>query len=60
MRCTAQSRQNTKLSVQSSELGLPHPAPPGGVGAPPPLVPGLVWGGGGHTLAGEGVGKSQL
>jgi hypothetical protein len=41
----AQSRQITKLSLQSSELGLPHPSHAGEC-VPSPLLPG---GGGGHT-----------
>jgi hypothetical protein len=47
-----QSRQNAKLFLQSSELGLPHPltckSPPFGSG------------GGAHSLAREGVGESQF
>jgi hypothetical protein len=48
----AQSRQSTKLSLQSSELGLPHP-----LGRRQVCTPPLVEGGGGpQSLTGEGVG----
>ncbi len=52
---TAQSRQNAKLFLQSSEFGLPNPSPAGKC-APPPLVP---WGGA-HSLGREGLGESQF
>jgi hypothetical protein len=48
-----QSRQNARLFLQSSELGLPHPL------ASVPLPP-LVPGGGTRSLAGEGVEGSQF
>ncbi len=47
--CDAQSRQSTKLSLQSSEVGLPHTA---GESVPPPPPPF----GSGEKLPGEGVG----
>ncbi len=48
----AQSRQSTKLSLQSSELGLPHPLTRRRV-----CTPHLIQGGEGRpSLAGEGVG----
>jgi len=54
-RVTAQSRQSAKLFVMSSELGLPHPLTPCEC-VPPPLF----GEGGTHSLAREGVGKSQF
>jgi hypothetical protein len=51
----AQSRQNAKLFLQSSELGLPQPLTRRRVCPTPPLVPG----GGAHSLAREGVGESS-
>ncbi len=47
--------QSTKIFLQTSELGLPHPLTRRRV-CPPPLR----LGGGGLSLAGEGVGKSQF
>jgi hypothetical protein len=48
-----QSRQNAKLFLQSSELGLPQPLTPREC-APPRS------GGGAHSLTREGVGESQF
>jgi hypothetical protein len=48
-----QSRQSTKLSLQSSKLGLPHPLTRRRMCTPSPF---LVPGGRAHSLAGEGVG----
>jgi hypothetical protein len=52
-----QSRQSTKLFLQSSELGSPPRHPHASVPSlpSPPLVPG----GGTHSLAGEGMKGSQ-
>ncbi len=52
--CT-QSRQSAKISLQSSELGLPHPITPQASVAPPPLVRG-----GRGILAGERGGGRVL
>jgi hypothetical protein len=52
----SQSRQSTKLFIQSSELGLPKPLTRRRVCPPPPLVPRE----GAHSLAREGVGESKF
>jgi hypothetical protein len=50
-----QSRQSAKLFLKSSELGLPQPLTRRLVWPPPPVL-----GGGAHSLAREGLGKSQI
>ncbi len=54
MNDTIESRQSTKLSFQSSELG---PPPPSHAGECVPFPFGSGEGGGAHSLAGEGVGR---